>query len=59
MIHLKKERGLLIFLMAGFVTDYTKIGLIWSNIGKKAAIWLLIIAVPLVVIISVLFNLFL
>ncbi len=29
-----------VFLMAGVVTDYTEIGLIWTNIGKKAAIWL-------------------
>ena len=48
-----------VFLMAGVVTDYTEIGLIWSNIGKKAAIWLPIITVPLVVGIGVLFNMFL
>ena len=29
-----------VFLMAGVVTDYIAIGLIWSNIGKKTAIWL-------------------
>ncbi len=47
------------FLMAGVVTDYTEIGLIWSNIGKKAAIWLPIITVPQVLILGYLFNLLL
>jgi hypothetical protein len=46
-----------VFLMAGVVTDYTEIGLIWSNIGKKTAIWLPIITVPLVLLFGVLFNL--
>ncbi|MBR9701319.1 hypothetical protein GOV13_00165 [Candidatus Pacearchaeota archaeon] len=45
-----------VFLMAGVVTDYTEIGLIWSNIGKKAAIWLPIITVPLVLAFGWLFN---
>ena len=45
-----------VFLMAGVVTDYTEIGLIWTNIGKKSAIWLPIITVPLVVATGVLFN---
>jgi uncharacterized membrane protein YraQ (UPF0718 family) len=48
-----------VFLMAGVVTDYTEIGLIWSNIGKKTAIWLPIITVPLVVGFGILFNAFL
>jgi len=47
------------FLMAGVATDYTEIGLIWSNIGKKAAIWLPIITVPQVLVIGYLFNLLL
>lgn len=46
-----------VFLMAGVITDYTEIGLIWSNIGKKAALWLPIITVPQVVILGWLFNL--
>ncbi len=45
-----------VFLMAGVVTDYTEIGLVWSNIGKRTAIWLPIIAVPQVVILGYLFN---
>jgi len=45
--------------MAGVVTDYTEIGLIWSNIGKRTAIWLPIITVPMVLIAGILFNLYL
>ena len=48
-----------VFLMAGVVTDYTEIGLIWSNIGKRTAIWLPVITVPLVLITAWLFNAFL
>jgi uncharacterized protein len=51
--------GPFVFLMAGVVTDYTEIGLIWSNIGKRAAIWLPIITVPMVLAFGVLFNMFL
>lgn len=47
------------FLMAGVATDYTEIGLIWSNIGKKAALWLPVITVPQILILGYLFNLFL
>lgn len=45
-----------VFLMAGVVTDYTEIGLIWSNIGRKAALWLPIITVPQVLLLGWLFN---
>ena len=45
--------------MAGVVTDYTEIGLIWTNIGKKAAIWLPIITVPMVLFLGWVFNLWL
>jgi len=48
-----------VFLMAGVVTDYTEIGLIWTNIGKKSAFWLPVITVPLVLLTGWLFNLFL
>lgn len=47
------------FLMAGVATDYTEIGLIGSNIGKKSALWLPIITVPQILILGYLFNLFL
>lgn len=45
-----------VFLMAGVVTDYTEIGLIWSNIGKRSAILLPIITVPQVLLMGYLFN---
>jgi len=45
-----------IFLMAGVATDYTEIGLLWSNIGKKTALWLPIITVPQIVLLGYLFN---
>jgi len=48
-----------VFLMAGVVTDYTEIGLIWTNIGKKTAIWLPIITIPQVLLFGYLFNIFL
>ena len=45
-----------VFLMAGVVTDYTEIGLIWSNIGRKAAIWMPLVTVPQVLLLGYLFN---
>lgn len=48
-----------VFLMAGVITDYTEIGLIWSNIGRKTAIWLPIVTIPQVLIVGYLFNIFL
>ena len=45
-----------VFLMAGVVTDYTEIGLLWANVGRKVAIWLPIIAVPQVLILGILAN---
>jgi len=47
------------FLMAGVATDYTEIGLIWHNIGKKAALLLPIITVPQILVLGYLFNIFL
>ena len=44
------------FLMAGVATDYTEIGLIWHNIGRKAALWIPIITVPQILILGYLFN---
>ena len=48
-----------IFLMAGVATDYTEIGLIWANIGKRAALWLPIITVPQIILLGYLFNILL
>ena len=47
------------FLMAGVATDYTEIGLIWHNIGKKAALLLPLITVPQILILGMLFNILL
>jgi uncharacterized membrane protein YraQ (UPF0718 family) len=46
-----------VFLMAGVVTDYTEIGLLWQNVGKKTALWLPIVAVPQVLLLGYLANL--
>ena len=48
-----------VFLMAGVATDYTEIGLIWSNIGKRAVSWLTVINVPQIMLLGYFFNLFL
>ncbi len=45
-----------VFLLAGVATDYTEIGLIWATIGKRTAIWLPVISVPLIVIAGILIN---
>lgn len=47
-----------VFLQAGVVTDLTEIGLIWTNIGKKAAIALLLTGIPLILAIGMLYNSF-
>lgn len=48
-----------VFLTSGVITDVTELGLIWHNIGRKAAIWLPIITVPQALIIGLLMNIFL
>lgn len=45
-----------VFLMAGVVTDYTEIGLLWTTIGKRTALTLPAITVPLVTATGYLFN---
>ena len=47
-----------VFLMGGVVTDYTEVGLVWKNLGKKTAIWMLVVTIPQVVLIGILFNIF-
>jgi len=47
-----------VFLMAGVVTDYTEIGLLWSNVGRKVALWMPVVTVPQVVVLGYIFNLF-
>lgn len=46
-----------VFLMAGVVTDITEIGALAGNIGKKTPIWMLLIAIPLVIVTGKLMNL--
>ena len=48
-----------VFLMAGVVTDYTEIGLLWSNLGRRVAIWMVLVSVPQVIALGYLFNLIL
>jgi uncharacterized membrane protein YraQ (UPF0718 family) len=45
-----------VFLMAGVATDYTEIGLLWTNVGKRTALWLPIVTVPQIVLIGFLAN---
>ena len=45
-----------VFLMAGVATDYTEIGLLWTNIGKRTAIWLPIVTVPQILVVGLLLN---
>ena len=55
-----KQTGVLgnpfVFLMAGVATDYTEIGILWSNIGRRTAIWLPVVTVPQIVLLGVVFN---
>jgi uncharacterized membrane protein YraQ (UPF0718 family)/YHS domain-containing protein len=45
-----------VFLMAGVVTDYTEIGLLWVNLGKRVALWLPVITIPQVIALGYVFN---
>ncbi|MBI1979880.1 MAG: permease [Elusimicrobia bacterium] len=45
-----------VFLMAGVVTDYTEIGLLWSNVGRRTALWLPLLSVPMTLLIGFLMN---
>lgn len=45
-----------IFLQAGVVTDYTELGIIWKNIGRRAAIALAVVTVPMVLFFGYLLN---
>jgi uncharacterized membrane protein YraQ (UPF0718 family) len=45
-----------VFLMAGVATDFTEIGIVWTNIGKKAAVALILVTVPLVLLLGFILN---
>ncbi|MCX5711436.1 MAG: permease [Candidatus Omnitrophica bacterium] len=48
-----------VFLMAGVVTDYTEIGLLWTNVGRRVALWMPVVSVPQVLAIGYIMNKFL
>jgi uncharacterized membrane protein YraQ (UPF0718 family) len=45
-----------IFLMAGVATDYTEIGLLWANVGRRTALWLPLLTVPQIIVWGMLAN---
>jgi len=45
-----------VFLMAGVATDYTEIGLLWTNVGRRVALWLPVVSVPQIILIGILAN---
>lgn len=45
-----------VFLMAGVATDYTEIGLLWANIGRRTALWLPAVTVPQIVVLGLVMN---
>lgn len=44
------------FLMGGVVTDYTEVGLVWSRLGKRTALWMLAVTLPQVFVWGMLLN---
>ena len=54
--HTQSIGNVFVFLLAGVATDYTEIGLLWTTIGKRTAILLPIISVPLIIITGFLLN---
>ena len=48
-----------VFLMAGVATDYTEIGLLWTNVGRRVALWMPIITVPQILLLGYLANILL
>ncbi|MDP3702923.1 MAG: permease [Candidatus Omnitrophota bacterium] len=44
------------FLMGGVVTDYTELGALWTNIGRRTVFWLLAVTLPLVIIMGFVLN---
>ena len=45
-----------VFLMAGVITDYTEIGLLWVNVGRRVALWLPVITIPQVILLGIVAN---
>jgi hypothetical protein len=45
-----------VFLQAGVATDFTEIGIVATNIGKKAAMALILVTLPQILLLGFLFN---
>ena len=45
------------FLMGGVITDYTELGALWTNVGRRTVLWILAVTLPLVVSIGFVLNL--
>ncbi len=45
------------FLMAGVVTDFTELSVVWANLGRGAVGWILLVTLPQVVLIGMVMNL--
>ena len=45
-----------VFLMASVATDHTEVDLIWTNTGRRTALWLPAIAVPHIVVVGLALN---
>ena len=45
------------FLMAGVVTDFTELSVVWANLGRAAVGWILLVTLPQVVLIGMVMNL--
>ncbi len=44
-------------LMAGVVTDYTELGALWTTVGKRTVLWMLLTTLPLVITVGLILNL--
>lgn len=45
-----------VFLMAGVVTDYTEIGILWTCVGKKTVAWMLLLTIPQILLLGWIYN---
>ena len=45
------------FLMGGVVTDFTELAALWTNIGRRTVLWILLVTLPLVIGLGLALNL--
>ena len=45
------------FLMGGVVTDYTELAVLWTVIGRRTTVWMVLITLPLVLVTGLVLNL--